>query len=684
MSHVVDLMEEIATIDGSVAVKDLPLEAIESLADIVVWISYRRRLGVNVIHRFGSPTFCPPHANKGIVIDTGHPILDYEVKAIMLLMARTGTREGGQPYKWYTITTRIRRLANLARYAAKRGVRSFREFATMPEARLRTLLLGFVTGKKAEGALDAQAKTSLYKAAKDALKHLADFGLVATSEYRAILDEVTLEGIDRHVAENRLSHAIIPTGVMKQLIAEAVDYVDKAESMFAEFARVFRQTHGAFESSGCANVANVIFVCALKDEKALGKLLATYFADLQRHTYALVLAFTGMRDSEVAALRAGCAGYRQENSEDVFWLSSVLSKTDDHEITLDWVSNEPAYRAVKLLSRVNELYYERAELVLKHYRNRLPAGRIVKLEKGLAQRQLFGIRMTVATINFIEHIKSSDGFKGVRLDQYQIPVAATDIAQLEQMECNYRSVVESTGERGQPYVTGDLFNFTAHQFRHSFAWFIIANRLGDLDDIKYQFKHLHRAMTLIYAERGFKALNELRSLIEHFETFINGRAVDDIVASASSGLVAGGGGERLSRMIEALNHGQEGSAYGAEQQPHFKSAKEVVAFATRHSDAIRGLPHGYCTKGPSCKIKNAADPSHCLYCDTYFATRKHLPYWKAIQTNCTAKLARIDRMDKDNQQHFHAFRQSLEDNLFAATKIIARLAPSSAEPRETG
>lgn len=102
-----------------------------------------------------------------------------------------------------------------------------------------------------------------------------------------------------------------------------------------------------------------------------------------------------------------------------------------------------------------------------------------------------------------------------------------------------------------------------------------------------------------------------------------------------------------------------------------------MAFTTRHSESIRGLPHGYCTKGPSCKVKNAADPSHCLYCDTYFATPKHLPYWKAIKANCEAKLARIGGMENHEQQRFNVFRQSLEDNLFAANKIIGRLLPAN-------
>ncbi|MDR5736032.1 hypothetical protein QCE47_27340 [Caballeronia sp. LZ025] len=231
----------------------------------------------------------------------------------------------------------------------------------------------------------------------------------------------------------------------------------------------------------------------------------------------------------------------------------------------------------------------------------------------------------------------------------------------------------NSGNRGKPYRVGDPFNLTAHQFRHTFAWFIIANRLGDLDDIKYQFKHLHRAMTFVYTERGFKSLNELRSVIEHFEALVNGRSVNDIVQSAVTGRVAGGGGERLKRMLMSLNDGMNDEAFGTEQQPHFKSMKDVITFTTRHSESIRGLPHGYCTKGPSCKIRNAADPSHCLYCDTYFATPKHLPYWRAISASCEAKIGRIDGMPHEAQDQFQAFRQSLEDNLFAANKIIDQL-----------
>ena len=81
-----------------------------------------------------------------------------------------------------------------------------------------------------------------------------------------------------------------------------------------------------------------------------------------------------------------------------------------------------------------------------------------------------------------------------------------------------------------------------------------------------------------------------------------------------------------------LNSNEDHVIFTTAQQPHFNNTQELIDFATKNSDSVRGLPHGYCTKGAGCKIKNASDPSHCLYCDTYYVTPSHLPYWKAIKS----------------------------------------------------
>jgi hypothetical protein len=212
----------------------------------------------------------------------------------------------------------------------------------------------------------------------------------------------------------------------------------------------------------------------------------------------------------------------------------------------------------------------------------------------------------------------------------------------------------------------------------------VANRLGDLDDIKYQYKHLTSVRALVYSERAYQAFDELRGAIEYFEKFINRRAIDDIVQSASTGQIAGGGGERLSRVLLRLNEGLDDEQYSTAEQPHFASVNELIGFISRYSGDIRGLPHGYCTKGAACKIRNAADPSHCLYCDTYFATPKHLPYWRVIKANCESRLRIIHQQPESIQKQLVAFRQTLDDNLLAANKVIDQLSPKHEAGEEVG
>lgn len=87
-------------------------------------------------------------------------------------------------------------------------------------------------------------------------------------------------------------------------------------------------------------------------------------------------------------------------------------------------------------------------------------------------------------------------------------------------------------------------------------------------------------------------------------------------------------------------------------------------------------------KGAGCKIKNASDPSHCLYCDTYYATPKHLPYWKAIKHSCEQKIERINALSDTSR--YQSFLTGLEDNLNAANEIIGRLtstSPSNNSPK---
>lgn len=672
-TDLVEVIEAISLIDGRVSIRDLSEQEIASLGSKILWTYSDQRTPLHIC-RFGDDRFRAKGEKASISTVAGCSKLDFELKAALVLLLHVGVKEGGRTYKWNTVSLRINILRHFGAYCAARGGGSFRNLNTMSELRLRNILFSYLTDRKDKGGFSLLENTGSYSHVREALKCLNDLGLVQRVAFIELLNELTLSGISDHKENHWLRHSIVPTGIMKQIIAEATAYLERAETHYEQFAKIFTQLTQHITQCRTKHWQESI---RKHNPATCGKLepFARYFADLQLHTYALVLTFTGMRDNEVAALQTGCGGFKVEDGRNYFFIQSLLSKTDDDVIALDWVANELAYRAVSLLSKVNELYYARAELIKEYYGHVMKIKHLNSLEHGLANRLLFGVRFSNMSVSFIVHPHSSQSSTFLRLSRYEFALSSSDLTQLEQMGCNYRSVSGMSKERGKHYRVGDFFKPTAHQFRHTFAWFIVANRLGDIDDIKYQFKHLHQAMTFIYTERGFQSLNELRSIIEGFEDMLNQLSVKDIVESAVANNIAGGGGERLAKMLQNLNFDVSEDIFGTEQQPIFKDMREVISFTTRHSDSIRGLPHGYCTKGPSCKIRNAADPSHCIYCDTYFATPKHLPYWQAIKANCVSKLSQISKMPDDSQRQYEVFRQSLEDNLFAADSIIQRLSP---------
>ncbi|MEL7327755.1 MAG: integrase, partial [Pseudomonadota bacterium] len=252
---------------------------------------------------------------------------------------------------------------------------------------------------------------------------------------------------------------------------------------------------------------------------------------------------------------------------------------------------------------------------------------------------------------------------------FRIPVTQADIDQLESLGCNVQSVSARSKNFRLPYQVGVCFNFTSHQFRHTFAWFVVANRLGDLDDIKYQYKHLENSMTLVYSHRGYDTMAELIRLTESFEIYLTEQAMTDMANAAEQGHLAGKGGEKFLEKLKLIL----GENFESGSSPHFVSMQELLAYTAKHSSNFRGLSHGYCTKGSGCKVRNAADPSHCINCDSYIATPKHLPHWLVIKQRCEQQLSTFERFPEEMQPRFASFKGALTDNLHAANQIIAQL-----------
>ncbi|MBF4296331.1 integrase, partial [Vibrio anguillarum] len=114
--------------------------------------------------------------------------------------------------------------------------------------------------------------------------------------------------------------------------------------------------------------------------------------------------------------------------------------------------------------------------------------------------------------------------------------------------------------------------------------FIIANRLGELDDIRYQYKHLWQNMTLVYAQRGFESIGELLNIADEFSEHITSLTVNEIVEASLDGNIAGHGGARFSSRIKEML----GNQVEENVQPHFKDINQLVEFISKSSNDLRG------------------------------------------------------------------------------------------------
>ena len=656
ISNAVDLS---LIIDGSISIKPYSIGVMWHLNSIQLW----EYMGVDQHHKikFGDETWCSPGNTDSLSFSGTTPKFAYQLKSLALGMYTQGISQGGKPLAWSTICHLI---SNLKRFgcliASKYNISGIDELDSLEELKLRNIICEMIRSMK------INKYPSVAIALLKAFRWTSGYNLITNSSVYNLMNEY-LRPFSLLKNERRLKHSIIPPRILKILLLEAELQVEKAQKVFNLWENIQSRTNqeiSTFSSKSLRNGTSIINVLTKEEEKELAKYHHT-IKELRRYVYILILSYTGMRFSEVLSLPDNAAISRDGQ----YRLKTLLSKTTDGTQYLEWVTNKTTYDAVVLLSKINKIYRSRAELLLTYHYDFLSETRRINMQYGLSDKRLFNVLQHKYGCEFRCNSSVNDkGFANIKT-LFFIPVTDDDIDLLNRMGCNYQSIAHNHKGFRQEYKKGILFNFTAHQFRHTFAWFIVANGLGDLDDIKYQFKHLESSMSLVYSLRGFESMEELINLTEGFSEFMVSQAVGDMVKASEDGVLAGRGGENfMSRMREILHDDLNSGS-----SPHFSNMQELLTFTAKHTSNFRGLSHGYCTKGKECKVRNVADPSHCVFCESYIATPKHLPHWLVIKQRCETQLQAFEKFPDDMKSRFMSFSTALTDNLNAANIIIKQL-----------
>lgn len=666
---VASVLTQTLTGSGNYCVIPYSSELFEKIAKNIIW-SGSDKYGFLREVRFEDLIWKPIGEKIGTAFEEIPTQFEYELKILTLAIYTNGVGEGMPPLKWSTTVCGIRKLKYLATLFSSMGLKSFSDLATMNPLKLRNIFLKIVE------ISELKNKPSFTASMKTSIRWLWHYGFISIRETE-IFDELTLTTINQYKKNGAIQHSIIPTRIMKALIFSVTSEIERIKPsinawkrlQLAEIANINKGRYslksGRYLSASGGQLSG--YGDLIKDVRLLPPLVST-----------LVLAFTGMRNGEAFSLKNDCLTIREQNGERMYFLTTELTKTTDGFQKLEWISSESTAVAIEILVEINSLVHRKAQAILGTLGSKISSEYRNELIQGIKENSLFSASFSLKNCRFFRRSKRPVSSAFNITDYFQITVGDLDIEQLDRLGCNYKSLSPNSKKRGIKYSAGDIFNFTPHQFRHTFAWFIIANRLGELDDIRYQYKHLWQSMTLIYSQRGFESIGELINIADDFAKELTQLTVKELVQYSEEGRVAGKGGEKFSRRIQEIL----GSQYTSSMQPHFKDMSQLIEFVAVNSNSLRGVSHGYCTKNLDCKIKNIADPSHCVYCDGYIATPKHLPHWKAIKESCTSKLSKLENAPTNMRVKLEAMKTILTTNIRAANVIIDQLENSRAKINE--
>lgn len=594
----------------------------------------------------------------------------FQIKAYALIKLFNGNVEGGVGYKASSVAGHTLILNQLAKFLMKKNFTSFHHFSNSPQLIISNTLHEYLFQElKADQTLPKREFSTLFNVQNS-------FGLL--SEVVCDMFHGHLAAIQDKFHKNRLStlsHPVIPTNVLKVLIQRANKNVEQVKDKIEDWKNFNDQVLARLEervefintvSNVSTLVRNAVNACDTEEDYEEKYVC---FNDLKISVLVYILTFTGMRIDEALSCKIGCAFEK----DGTYYVQSTMTKTDGSTIELDWVANEDTYNAVQVLEEFVINMRKRGECLKHYYPEKLKPENLHNLELGLKENKLFGVAHSMKSISFSEdgRFADFDNTDGTAHEMFNISLSELEIDQLEQLECNYKRL--KGPDRGKPYSVGDQIRISAHMFRHTFAWFIIANRLGELDDIKYQFNHLSKSMTMVYGNRGIASVDEMLDIINHHEELLTKKVANEIAEESMKGNLGGGGGERFNKIAKDLVIGitsSESDEPDRINQIHFKDMEEYVLFLQKNLKGIRGLIHGYCSGGEACKIKNAGLPSGCVYCGSYTVVERQMVHWRAMRNGAAKKLEKLRNAPDEVKKRYELLAINWQDTFDAADHVI--------------
>ena len=558
--------------------EELKIEDSSVFNNIILWENRALYIAKHGRIHFGDSTWHSYEEAQRNVTFKGDDELTYQIRIYSLLKLTHGEVVGGKPLKISTLQNDVTYLNLIADFIRKRGYHSFHELEFKSDLVIRNLIKDY---------LYEIAKIAIYKQSHsftkliDVKRSFRLFGPKVCSIFFDVLEHLNKLHHPRSVT---YSHPVIPTKVMKNILKFTAKVIETSKEKIDRWlelnARLIESLNeGSTEPPPKNDTCELIakHVRNLPHEEEFIQ-LSEDLENLKLATYIHILAYTGMRYKEVLSCKVGCANFK----DDIYYLTATMTKTDNSKVEMEWFSNAEVYESIELYEKYVIGMQERAQAVLDSCRADIKNSQAHNLKEGLKKNQLFGVSHSSCSVSFSNsgRFTKFEIKNGEHAELFNLTVDNEDIAELERLESNYKAV--RGDKRGVPYEEGDTLRLTAHMFRHTLAYFVIANKLGELDDIRYQFKHLTSLMTFVYTRRAFLASTTLIKTTEEFSEILIERIAEELIDEAESQSLKGGAGEQINKTSKELIIGitdSQSKDSNIIKQIHFSSIEELKKFA---------------------------------------------------------------------------------------------------------
>lgn len=470
-------------------------------------------------------------------------------------------------------------IPSLVRWMAGRGLSQFNQ--------LHGLTLDYVAHAKI-GVSPKTAATRL--TILERLYHQA--GKISDALDRHPWDFETAAGLSGETSmpdRYRPKTQLIPAPIVKRLATTAIDYVVRRSGVILDTRDAIQAAGGNQQFIGASRASSVIAQrMGFQSARAHSKELIL----LKTACYIVIAMFSGIRDSELLSLGAGCiAKSTTRDGVDTRWMHGTIYKTGHRP--KKWLVPPIVESAIQVMERFSApmrdaLASEERELIELGSNASLAIKRLHKVRSQMDKLFLAPDSKRGNTISVMSGATAGHLLKGF---------------------CERFGIL---GDDGQPWP------LSPHQFRRTFAFNYAKSQMGDLLYLQEHFGHHGLDMTLLYTSDG----------------------VDDYESDTELlGLIAK---EKHERQVEILRGVVESDAPLAAGDQWIGDWRRKIRTAKNKDELIEelsgtlsltGTGHSWCAgsaKGTGCGSRCMFEPDMCTECNWAIISQEHLPVWREI------------------------------------------------------